>query len=318
MDLVLFLPLVVLLAVDVPTARSSVGESALQKSKHCVEAAREAYQLLAQGDAGASTASAVISHLEALAEDAKYLKLNSNNYLTEQETKLESSMKTLDDFQAQKIQLEKEKTSASQNKDNALRDQSAKLAILQDNQNKVTQLQQEMTNAENDLRYAKKKLKKKKKGWGRIKHALGKLVGHVSGAEKRLKSARNNLDRRRAELNAAQAAANAAQQALSNSEEKLRQYQLKVQEIQQKIDAKQVEIKNMKVSLVLLQESVNFWQLFIVATVSVEDRTSSLKQIIDIIDQEKEYFILQQDGTLTKAKSFMEAWEFFTSIHQIE
>ena len=48
MDLVLILPLV-LLSLDVPRTQSIVGETALQKSKHCVEAAREAYQLLADG-----------------------------------------------------------------------------------------------------------------------------------------------------------------------------------------------------------------------------------------------------------------------------
>ena len=105
---------------------------------------------------------------------------------------------------------------------------------------------------------------------------------------------------------------------LSDTEAKVRQHESRIQEIQQNVDAKHREIGSVKSSIVLLRESTNFWELFTIAAENAEERAVSLKRVVDIAAEVKEYDILREDGTITKAKSFLEAWGVFTTIHRIE
>ena len=214
LSLSLFVQFIFLLRINISLTQGMMGDSALQKSKHCIQAARQAYDTLPKGEADAGATISVINHLETLAEDGKYLKRSAANYLGKLKSQEGDLDKTLQQLQKEKKQLENEMVAVRQNKANAEREHSAKLTVLQDIQNQLTGSQSELTNAENELQHAKKKLKKKKKKiWGKIKSALGKLVGHVSSAEKRVGRTKKTLERRRAEFNAAQNAANTARQA---------------------------------------------------------------------------------------------------------
>ena len=316
---IFFVMLLVLLKMNVGLTDGIMGESALQKSEHCVQAARQAYAILSGGEADAAATVNVINHLETLAEDGKYLKRSAEHYLSKLETQEVDLDRMLQRLQNEKGGFEREMAAVMQTKGNAERDLSAKQAKLKDYQNQMETSQNEVTNAENELHHAKRKLKKKKKGiLGKVKSALGKLVGHVGSAEKKVKSAKKTLARRQSEFTAAQSAANTAKQAFSKVEQNVRQHESRIQEVQQKVEAKHREIRSVKSSIVLLRESTHFWELFTVAAENAEERTASLQRIVDIAAEVREYDILKEDGTVTKTKSFLEAWVVFTTLHHIE
>ncbi len=312
--------LVILLSweVDVSGADTMMGDSALEKSKHCIEAAREAYDILVENGAP-DEAGSVIAHLETLAEDGKYLQKSAEGFLSKllsQEEGLDQKMKQL---QAEKQKLEMEIQASRREKESVEKNHSAKQSVLQDNEKQLQRVQQELQAAEDELHQAKKKAKKKKKGlFGKIKHGLGKLVGHVSSAEKKVKGAKKNLERRRSKLQSVQKAASGAKKALSDVQTKIKQHESKIQATQQQVDAKHKEIGSVKSSIVLLRKSTNFWELFVVAAENAEERTTALKRVVDQAAEQKDYEILREDGTITKAKSFIEAWGIIATDHRIQ
>ena len=311
--------ILVIWMLDVSRADSGMAASALEKGKHCIQAAREAYDILMEEEADSDATSKVIAHLEALAEDGKYLQKVAEGFLSKLLSQEENLDKKLQQLQMEEQQFNKEIQAMNNEKENAEKTYSAKETTRKDNENQLQRAQTEMQNADNELQHAKKKLKKKKKGlFGKIKSALGKLVGHVSSAEKRVKSAKKNLERRRNELNSAQSAANAAKKAASDIQNKINQVESKIQATQQQVNAKHKEIGSVKTSIVNLRESTSIWEFFVVAAENAEERTTALKHIVDIAAQEKDYEILRGDGTVTMATSFIKAWEIIATDHRIE
>lgn len=308
-----------LLRTHASRADSVFGSSAIQKSEHCIQAAREAYDLLNKKETDVSTTNEIIAHLETLAEDGKYLKKSAEGFISELEAKEKELDKTLQQLQQEKQQLETSVIASKNEKANIEKDHSSKQSIFRDFENQLKRTQKELQDAENELHHAKKKLKKKKRGlFGKLKSALGKLVGHVTSAEKKVKRAKSNLDRRRSEIKSAQNAANAAEKAKKDVENKIKQQELKVQEIQKKADAKHKEIGSIKSSIVYLRDSTHFWELFIIAAENAEERTVALKRLVEMVSEAKDYDILREDGTITRAKSFIQAWEVFATDHLVK
>lgn len=68
----------------------------------------------------------------------------------------------------------------------------------------------------------------------------------------------------------------------------------------------------------VVRKSVHFWELFVKAAEKAEERTATLKSIVDQAAEEKDYELLKADGTITRAKSFMEAWEFIATDPRIQ
>ncbi len=287
----------------------------LERGKHCIEAARQAYDLLKK-EADHDTTMGVLSHLEVLIEDGQYLQRRATDILNKlllQEKELDISFqKLLEEKKNYEMEIEalgKEKT----NMDGTY---SSKELVLNDNEKQVQRAQKELQDAENELQRAKKKAKKKKKGiLGKIKSAFKKLVGL---GEKKVDKAKKNLERRRSELKSAQSVANNAKQALFAIQKKIDQYIEKIKNTQQLANQKHSEIGSVKSSIALLQKSSYFWELFVIAAQSAEKRTSNLKKIMDLASEEKDYELLSEDGTITRAKSFIEAWEIVATDRRIE
>lgn len=304
--------------VDVSGA-DVMGMSVLQKGKHCIQAAGEAYETLVKEESDEAATTEVVQHLEILAEDAKYLQKSADHFLDNLLLQEEGLTKRLQELNKDEGQFEMELEKSKKEKTNIEGDRSAKEAVLKDKENQLQRVQKELKDAEDELHRAKKKLKKKSRGLlGSVKKALGKLVGHRSSAEKKVKRAKNNLERQISELKSAQTAASRTQQELSAIQNKINEHKSKVQATQQQVDKIHKEIGSVKSSIVLLRKSVHFWEVFVIACENAEERTVALKSIVDHAAEEREYEFLKEDGTITVAKSFIEAWEIIATDNRIQ
>lgn len=296
-----------------------MGTSVLQKGKHCIEAAREAYYLMTEQGADEATASGVTTHLEALIEDGKYLQRSAKQFLNLLESEEDGLDKKMQQLQTDKGKFEMEIEASEKEKSSIEGKLSAKKSVLKDNESIRQRAQKELQDAENELQRAKKKLKKKKKGFfGKVKSAFKKLAGIRDSAEKKVKSAKKNLERRVAELTSAQNAASKTQQELTAIQTKIEQLQSKIQGTQQQVNKKHADIGLIKSSIALLRKSVHFWELFVTAAQNAEERVAALKSIVDQASETKDYELLKEDGTITRAKSFIEAWEIIATDPRIQ
>lgn len=292
-----------------------LSTSLIDMSKHCIQAASEAYDLLVKKAPDEETAGAVTAHLESLIEDGKYLKKSAEGYLEDFMSQEENFQKSLQQLQGDKKALENEIEKSKQDMIGKEKTYSSKEAILRDNQQQLQQAQRDLTNADNEYQRARKKAKKKKKGlFGKVK----KFLGLTKDAENKAKRARHNLDRKRAELNSAEGAFSAAKQSLSEVQNKIKQIETKIQGIQLQVDQKHREIGSVKSSIVLLRKSTSIWEEFVEAAGSAEKRTKLLKSVVDHATKTEEYEILRKDGTVTKATSFIEAWAIIAANLKID
>ena len=283
-----------------------MSTSLIDKGKHCIEAAREAYTALSNG----RDTDEVLGHLQALVEDGKYLQHGAENSLSKLASQEEGLRKTLHQLQEDKKKFEMEILAVKKEKSAIEGTHSSKQALLRDNDAQVKRAEKEIQDAENELHKAKKKLKKKKRGLGGfVKSAVNSLVGRKSSAEKKVKRAKENAKRRRDELKAAQNEAAKTKQALTAVQNKINEHEKKIQVTQQQADKKHNEIGAIKNSIAFVKRSVKFWEEFAGAANSAENRSVRLKGIVDIAAEKGDYTLLRADGTTTVAKSFLMAWE---------
>ena len=206
----------------------------------------------------------VLGHLQALAEDGKYLQHGAENSLSKLASQEEGLRKTLHQLQEDK-KFEMEILAVKKEKSAIEGTHSSKQALLRDNDAQVKRAEKEIQDAENELHKAKKKLKKKKRGLGGfIKSAVNSLVGRKSSAEKKVKRAKENAKRRRDELKAAQNEAAKTKQALTIVQNKIKEHEKKIQVTQQQADKKHNEIGSITNSIEFVKRSVNFWEELLV------------------------------------------------------
>ena len=307
---------ILVLAMSLKMAASGtdmMGASVLERSKNCIKAAQEAYTQLQKGSDDAS-ASGIITHLETLLEDGKYLQKSTEGFLSKLAAQEQELDKKFQQLTKDKARLQMEVDSLKKEKSSVQGTYSAKQSVLMDNEKQLKTAQTEKKNAEDELNRAKKKAKKKKSGlFGKIRHGLNKLVGHVSGADKRVKTAKNNLARRQNELTAAKNAVTQTKQSLDAVQSQINQKEAKIRATKQEADKKHDEIGLVKKSIVFVEKSVHFWELFVVAARNAEERTTNLKKVVDLASEKMQYELLRADGTITRAKSFIEAWEMIST-----
>lgn len=283
----------------------------LKKSNHCIDTARKAYDLLQQKKA--KKAEVITGHLEALIEDGKYLQESTKCFLKKLQSQEEDLDETLEQLQMEKGNLETEKGELLEKKASLESNLSSKSSILEDNDTRLKEAEKERKDAENELYRAKKKKKK-----GGIFKKAKRLVGLVDGAKKRVDRAKRNLARLDSELKVAQNAACSAKQAVAAVQTQIQQQDGKILAVQQQIDEKHAEIGSTKNSVVLLRKSASFWSFFVVAAENAEERTANLKQFVDQAAEKKDYELLREDGTVTKADSFLAAWAMVANDHRIQ
>ena len=147
---------------------------------------------------------------------------------------------------------------------------------------------------------------------------LKNFTGLLDGAKKKVDRAKRNLARLDSELKAAQNAASSAKQAVAAVQTQIQQQDGKIRAVQQQIDKKHTETGSAKNSIILLRKSASFWSFFVVAAENAEERTANLKQFVDQAAEKKDYELLREDGTVTKANSFLAAWAMVENDHRIQ
>jgi chromosome segregation ATPase len=305
----------VFLHSDVARSDNIIGTSVLQRGKDCIQVAREAYELIKDEADDADTTSEVITHLEALTEDARHLQRSAEQFLSNFVSEEEDLATQLQLLQTEKNKFEIEIEASKREKGVIESRRSAKESVLRDNEHRLQQAQKEWQDAENELHRAKKKLKKKSKGiFGKIKKAFGMLDKH----KKKVKRAQSNLDRQKSEFKSAQAVTDKAQQELSTVKDKIQQQDQNIQATQQQVNIIHDKIGVVRNSISLLRKSVHFWKLFVVASERAEGRTEALKTLFNQATEEGDYELLKEDGTITRANSFIEAWDMIASDHRIQ
>ena len=116
----------------------------------------------------------------------------------------------------------------------------------------------------------------------------------------------------------AQRAVNSAEQAVAAVQVQIEQCEAKIQGVLQQIGTKHAEIGSVKNSIVLLRKSASFWSFFVVAAENAKERTANLKEFVDQAAEKKDYELLREDGTVTRADSFLAAWAMIANDHRIQ
>ena len=286
-----------------------MGTSILERSTDCIKAATVAYDLLQKKGADQATAKSVIEHLEALIEDGKFLLRSAEGFLQKLKFQSNDLDKTMQQLQTEKEELEREKEALTRRKESEERSHSSKNAVFRDNQSQQETAKKEKEDAKNQLQRAERERDDQCDGlFEGLVCDIADLVGHTSGAKRRLEEAERRFDRVQSELNAAQKAASSAKQTVAALQTNIQHYEASIRAKEQQINKKHAEISSVKGSILLLQKSVNFWRGFVVAAENAGERAAALKEVVDQAMEEGDYQLLREDGTVTKTKSFVEAW----------
>ena len=92
-------------------------------------------------------------------------------------------------------------------------------------------------------------------------------------------------------------------------EEEIRNLDMKVEEQARICKEKQIEKEGIHIAISFLQEAQHFWNRLSDALQDRTDQTHRLHQLLDKAEERKDWNFLQKQGTRTKVRSFIEAWE---------
>lgn len=306
------------LVCDTNVYCSELSTSLSARGKHCVETAREAHSSLTEKRA----ASEVIAHLETLKQDGKHLLKTANDQKDKLSVEERDLLAKQTKLEGDKNEIETKIGKLHQDKSAVDKKHAQQEATLKDRDNSLKRAQKDLQDAEHALSKAKKKRKKKKKRGGLLGGIVGGIIGgpigaiaggllgnELGGSKGKVDGAKNNVQRRKAELTSAQKELGTTKQSLATIQKSIKDFQIKIGEVGKQRDTKHNEIGAVRKLLAFQQKSIVFWELFIKAAEHADGRTERLKSIVDKAAEKEDLKILRADGTVTVAKSFLEAWE---------
>ena len=145
--------------------------------------------------------------------------------------------------------------------------------------------------------------------------ALGAGIGGIVEACKdEVREASDRLDRRRNDEERARSAVTESERRVANIRSQISGMQRKIGELKRKQQTYYEKVQDVKSSIVLLKESIEFWRLFQQASEHGQQRSTLLKRIVDKANEKGEYIVLSSRGSKRVATTFLEAWESLESM----
>lgn len=275
------------------------------KGTSCIETAKKTYNIIVSNSKKNSRVKQAITHLKSLSSDGIALVdfcTKKKEELEHKETELHETMSA---YQANKQELEGKKMSLKERK-TELDTAKGKLEVGLKN------AKADKERAEGELHEAEHKLRKAKKKGGileKVKKVIGIKDGHV-------KSAKSRLHSRQHAFKEATKSVMAEEESLKHVDDDLIILQGEIDGCVKSIQELHNQIGVLKESIVFAINAIHVWELFTMACENATERTGCLRKIVDIVDEKKEYKILESDGTIIVANTFLDAWEALTGHYQ--
>lgn len=316
-----------------------MSQELVAKGRVCIQTAKDAYNAIAA--ASNAVATPTLQKLEALQENGKHLiesAKQAKDGLEKEEDSLQQKMAGLQQEKQQLLTIVDQLRQSKTKVEEELKQHETKVRQLEQD---LVQAQQEVQNAEGALNSAHHHVRRKKKkgGWlGGIGGAalgfvvagpVGAVVGAGAGAtaggaisadaaQRRVDQARSTLSRRTAEKDAAMRNVESTKQKLPSILQEIAGYEAKINQNQVISDQKHKEIGVVKKSVAFVMESIEFWEIFLLAAQHATSRTERLKSIVQKAEKTVNLSILKTDGTITVARSFVDAWEALATQGKIQ
>ncbi len=291
------------------------------KGELCIEAAKKAHDIVSNG----GDPEEAQKHLSALQNDVKYMlkvaeeskeDCGKNEIKLRQE--LERNVQEEKEYEAKIVDMK-----AKKSREEARR--RTQVQHISDTENDLREAERRLSNAESDLRSAKEKEKVTMVtavGVGTVVGLLtfgvgGLVVGAAVGvgagalineAEHRVRSAKNYVSNRKDDISRKNQELDSINRSLNEVNINIRKYEGVISRNAARVREIQREIGAIKKSTKLCLEAVHFWDLFSNASDNAMGITERLGKIMKKVTQTRNLKIMRANGTVTKAKSLLEAW----------
>ena len=295
------------------------------KGQECIKAAQTVVKLITtQKDADEA-----VNHLSRLQDSGRSLQdfaEENKQKLFIKEKQLNSELATLE---SQKYSYESTVSRLTEEKNRAEGRLYTQRRLLTDAENELHRAKESLDRARSELRRAKEKEKAAMTtsvvtgvvvglftfgvGGAAVGGAMGAgIAALVNELEGKVKRAERNIQYKQADVDSANDDIRSTSSTLSNIQSEISNYRSRISSNKQQISNIHNRITSVVNSIAFQKEAADFWKMFTEAAERATERTERLQQIVDKAAKKKNFKILRSDGTITIAKTFVEAWEEVT------
>jgi chromosome segregation ATPase len=135
---------------------------------------------------------------------------------------------------------------------------------------------------------------------------IAALINEIEG---RVDKAKSRIRSRESDVSSAQNAISSTQQSLSNIQCRISDYNGRITTNERRMMELHKKISENKPSLAVHRQALELWGLLAQASENAAGSTKRLGEILQKADKKQNMKIVRSNGTVTIAKSFVEAWE---------
>lgn len=309
----------------------SESQSLVDKARMCIEAVKEADNLIqSQAEGGNNAVEDALNHLTSLQEEGKKIKEmaeeTDREFLNNEKNLLEEATKINEERRKHETTL----TSLSRKKKAVQCKLAMKQRSLDDSTKKLHSAERRLANAKSELLRAKTARDMAAVVSGAeaiatsiIGYGIGALVrafipsdgsGLVERNEDRVRKAESSIKIKADDITRVTKKVTLASNCMDNVQEEIMASKEVATELSKKEGSVIVEICVTKRAVAFQREVVDFWGEFVqacspTASATVAERSSHLRQILRKADEARKMEITRSNGSFTVAKTFLEAWE---------
>ena len=295
------------------------------EGQKCIEAAQTVFNLITTQ----KEADVAVNRLSMLKETGRSLQdfaEDNKRELLSKEKQLNNELATLE---SQKYSYESAVSRLTDEKRRAEGRLYSQRRLLADAEAELRRAEESLDHAKRELRRAKEKEKAAMTtsvvtgvvvglftfgvGGAAVGGALGAGVAAlINELEGKVKRAQSNIQCKRADIDRANGEIRSTSSTLSNIEREITNNRSLIASNKKRISNIHDKITSVVNSIAFQKEAADFWKMFTEATERATERTERLRRIVDKAAKKKNFKILRSDGTITIAKTFVEAWEEVT------
>ena len=142
--------------------------------------------------------------------------------------------------------------------------------------------------------------------------ALTAIVSVIAAAESKVKAIREEIQNQESDIDRIKTELTKINNILTDKESKKQNYREQIATNKQDAQDLHQKITTLKQSVAFEMEALLFCQLFQLSVTRAGERTERLQKIVCKAQEERRIKILRADGTITIAKTFVDAWEEVT------